>query len=176
VIRPSASPALLLVLAAALGLSACGSESAPPSASAPVASPYLLAQDLPDALSVLEAKKTADGQTVKVVGRVRAYANGVFTLVDDSLEDCARSCATCPTPWDYCCEDQGKVTAGSLVVEARDAAGKDVPKAEMGLQPLDLVALEGTVSRDASGAVVVKARSGWFRRERVEFGPEVRLP
>jgi hypothetical protein len=168
----------------ALSLAACGGKSETPAAgSAPAsgATPtHLLAADLPGAVGVLAAKAGKAGDEVAVFGRVRKTATGVFTLVDDAaVSYCGHGddpMDDCKTPWDYCCENQETVTQATLVVEASDAAGKPVAKDDLGIRPLDLVAVRGVLEQDADGILVLRAKEGWFRRERPPVGDDVRFP
>ena len=81
----------------------------------------------------------------------------------------------CLTPWDYCCEDQREVAKATIVIEALDAGGQKVKKADLGVRPLDLVAVRGTLTHE-DDAVILRATSGWFLRERPEPGEGVRFP
>jgi hypothetical protein len=160
----------LLVLAAA-----CSSEqpSAPP---APPSGGLLLSADLLDAVPVLDAVKKEDGAVVSVVGRVREVAKGTFTLVDDSFDYCGRGADTmdgCTTPWDYCCLNQKEVAKGTIVVKAVGPDGKPVAKDALGVRPLDLVAVQGKVERNAKGDPAIAVTTGWFRRERPVLGSHV---
>jgi hypothetical protein len=168
----------LLVLAPLFTLlAACSSEEAPASkAAAP--SPHLLKVDLVDAVSVLDAKKREPGAEIGVVGRVKHVAKGTIVLVDDSLDYCGESEATmdgCATPWDYCCEDPDEVEAGTIVVKAQTADGKPVAKDQLGVRPLDLVAVRGKLEKDAKGDWSIVAHQGWFRRERPVVGDHVKF-
>lgn len=182
-----------LLLLPLLLLAACGGPDATPqtgasngasgtsSSSTEVSAPdVLLAADLPDAVGVVAAKQVEPDSPVSVFGRVQRTAKGVFVLVDDeAVKYCGQGDATddhCPTPWDYCCEDPDAVRESTLVVEAYDAAGEPVSKDALGIRPLDLVALEGTLKVDDAGQPYVEARSGWFRRDRPVVGLHVRFP
>jgi hypothetical protein len=169
---PAILPALIVLLAA------CGGKGAPPAP--PTADIHLLAADMPDAVGVLSAKASETGKEVTVYGRVRRTAPGLFTLVDDqAVRYCGQRddpMGDCPTPWDYCCENQDKVTEATLVIEATDAAGKPVPKEQLGVRPLDLVAVRGTLKKDDTGVLVLEARSGWFRRERPKVSDKIQFP
>jgi len=145
--KTPATTSLLL----ALFLAGCGGDElgAPPPAVS--TGSFLLAADLPDAVGVLAAKKVAAGTAITVYGRVQRTATGVFTLVDD---EAVRYCGQdrsgmddCETPWDYCCENPEEVREATLVVDAVDATGQEVPKDALGIRPLDLVAVRGTLSK-----------------------------
>jgi hypothetical protein len=169
-VNPSARflPILFLLVAA------CGDD---PSATPPP-SEHLLASDLPDAVSVLEAKGKPIGTTWTVVGRVRSLSKGVIALVDDREDYCGRGddpMERCPTPWDYCCEDPDKIAESTLVVRALSRDGTPVARDRMGLRPLDLVALRGVWAEEKDGSRVLVAREGWYRRERPAVGDHVRF-
>jgi hypothetical protein len=151
-----------------------------PAAEVPAADPP--GADLPDAVPVLAVKEAdpalAPGTRVVVVGRIRQMADGVLTIVDDDTIDyCGRGedCG-CRTPWDYCCVAPKERVRASLTVELKDAEGRPVPQKRMDLRLLDLVALEGTVSRDPDGTLVVTTAGRWFRRERPALPADVRWP
>jgi hypothetical protein len=167
-IRLSALAPLVLLLVA------CGGDE-PPAPERP--SPHLLAADLLDAIPVLEARKRETGADVAVFGRVSDVAKGTITLVDDVYDYCGRGESThdtCATPWDYCCEVRD-LAEGTIVVKAQTADGKPVPKDQLGVRPLDLVAVQGTLEKDAKGDWSLVARHGWFRRERPVVGPHVKF-
>jgi hypothetical protein len=153
-----------------------GSPSGSPTA--PAKSP-LLSADLPGAVGVLEAKKAAVGQEVVVFGRVALMANGVLRLVDQTLDYCGDGedvMEECPEPWDYCCIDPEVVAAGTLVVQAKTPQGADMPKKQMELRLLDLIAVKGTMAKNDFGAVVLVAKDGWYRRERPNIPDYVKFP
>jgi hypothetical protein len=171
----------LALLAVALAVAACDSktEEVSSTAAAPAAaSPHLLKADLLDAVPVLDAVKKESGSAVTVVGRVSGVAKGTITIVDDSLDYCGRGESTddtCITPWDYCCTNPRLLADATLVVRMETPDGKPVPKAEMGLRPLDLVALRGKLEKNEKGHVSLVAANGWFRRERPIVGAHVKF-
>jgi hypothetical protein len=170
---------LLALLLAACGAKDPPAEAPPAAVTAPDRTSPLLADDIPGALGVLEAKEATVGEEVAVYGRVRKAASGVFTLVDaEAVSYCGEGDAAmddCETPWDYCCENQDAVTAATLVVEAQDAAGGAVSKEDLGIRPLDLVAVRGTLTKDSEGILVLVAKEGWYRRERPEVEDNVKF-
>ena len=166
-------------------LGGCGrrSDPVPPTDAPPVGAFRIDAgSDLADVIGVLDLKDEppADGSEVVVLGRIRAQADGVLTIVDDEIVDyCGRgedTMESCRTHWDYCCTPPARLKAASLVVELKDAEGKEVPVAASRLRLLDLVALAGTTSRDPSGALVVTTRGRWFVRERPDLPDHVEWP
>ena len=172
---------LFLAATLAVSLAACGGDAGGggTAASGGAASPYLLKADMPEALAVLDAKKTAEGEEVIVWGRVREEVEGMaaFTIIDDSIPYCGKGendCG-CPTPWDYCCELE-HVPGGSLAVEIRDANGDVVEVGKMDMRRLDLIAIKGTMQKNESGGLLLVASDGWFRRERPDLPEGLRWP
>ncbi|MDA1194601.1 MAG: hypothetical protein O2894_05395 [Planctomycetota bacterium] len=144
----------------------CG-DAVPPAPSAPPS--LLLAAEPTGSVSVLDAKGKAAGDEVVVIGRVSDIAKGfaAFTLTDTSVEYCgegAESCG-CPTPWDYCCEEE-RAKASRMPVELRDKKGEPVQAADIGLRLLDLVVVRGTLAGTESGGLMILAKDGWYRSDR----------
>ena len=139
----------------------------------------LLAETPGEAMAVLAAKEKAAGDEVIVVGRVSDIAKGfaAFTVTDDSVPYCGKGEANCgcPTPWDYCCEEE-RAKASRLPVELRDAAGEPVAVADTGLRLLDLVVVKGTLAKTESGGLMIVAKNGWYRAERPELPKGLQWP
>jgi hypothetical protein len=157
-------------------LAACSGEKGSPGEATPSA--HLLPKDLPDALSVNEAMKKTPDSEVSVVGRVRVLAKGTFTLVDDSWDYCGRGSSTddtCETPWDYCCVSKEGVAASTLVVKAQAKDGSAVAKKDLGVRPVDLVAVRGRLVKEADGSLALVAKDGWYRRERPKLPATVKF-
>ena len=163
-----------LALAAAFLLAACGGDAK--TATQPKGggddAPLLLPEAPGEAISVLDAKGKAEGDEVIVVGRVSDIAKGfaAFTVTDDSVPYCGKGeedCG-CPTPWDYCCEEEA-AKASRLPVEMRDAQGEPIAAEDTGLRLLDLVIVKGTLAKTESGGYVILAKDGWFRAERPDL-------
>jgi hypothetical protein len=175
-----------LALAAGLlaALAACGDDapSKPAADTAPPApSPFLAKADLPDAVGVFDVKERKAGDEVAVYGRVADMAPGfaAFTLVDEELEYCGQSSVEddhCTTPWDYCCIQNETRMAASIPIEFRNEKGEPVESKDLGVRPLDLVALKGTLEKTQSGGLMVVTKTGWFRRERPETGDHIEWP
>lgn len=165
-----------LVLATAFLVAACGSEEATTdTGAAPDAgseSALLLTAKPGDAVPVNDAKTKAEGDEVVVVGRVSDIAKGyaAFTMTDASVPYCGEGQAQCgcPTPWDYCCEEE-RAKASRLPVELRDAKGEPIATKDTGLRLLDLVVVKGTLAKTESGGLMIVAKDGWFRAERPEL-------
>ena len=177
---------VLLPLFALALLTACGSE-APSSGGGDtttgdadaVDSGFLLTSAPGEGMAVLDAKAKAEGDEVVVVGRVSDIAKGyaAFTLTDDSVPYCGKGeedCG-CPTPWDYCCEEEA-AKAGRMPVELRDAKGEPVAAETTGLRLLDLVVVKGTLAKTESGGLMILAKDGWFRAERPKLPDGLQWP
>jgi hypothetical protein len=171
-----------LLLSTALVLGGCGGDNAnTPSADTPGApASLLLADDVGDAVGIIDAKAGEAGAEIAVVGRVQeinrdGYA--VFYLVDDSIDYCGRGeedCG-CKTPWDYCCDEQ-QMREARMPVELRGPGGMPVKSSELGLRLLDLVAVKGTLEKTDEGGLVLLAKDGWYRRERPTIPEGVKWP
>ncbi|MGQ0615307.1 MAG: hypothetical protein ACT4PV_16370 [Planctomycetaceae bacterium] len=172
----------LLLLGACAALAGCdgGKPAEKPPASAEL-SRFWMANDPAGALSVPEAKAAAPKEKAVVVGRISAFVKGhaAFKIVDVSLPYCGGAPGKmdeCPTPWDYCCETPDELKAKTLFVEARDAQGQVIATSSIeGLRLLDLVALEGQLSKDEHGNVKL-VTTGWYRRERPDLRDGLEWP
>lgn len=121
------------------------------------------------AVGVLEAAPEADvGETVTVTGKIGgsktpfATERAMFTIVDASIPSCDQNPAdSCPTPWDYCCEDRADVAAASATIRVSDAEGilKHGLDGEGGLNPGDIVTVVGTVAQAGEAGLVIDATS-----------------
>ncbi|MCB9892212.1 MAG: hypothetical protein H6833_11230 [Planctomycetes bacterium] len=105
-----------------------------------------------------------DGAEVTVIGRIQDYRDGQaqFFIADRALVPCNdRQNDSCPTPWDYCCEDREKLEKGLLTVELRDASGKKLLKSSLrgfhGFEHLKEAVVRGKTHVDDAGNVVVVA-------------------
>lgn len=173
---------LILSLAGALSLGACGGESdsastggahtdTTPEASA--TSTFLLASAPEGAVGIVEAKASAKaGDEVAVRGKIggriepMSTESAVFIMMDLSEQNCDQLHADrCPTPWDYCCTPKDQITAKSCTVQLVDADGKPlaVDLAEAGLEPLDEVVVVGAVAPRPNETVLVIRATGVHR-------------
>jgi len=129
---------------------------------------YLLPDEPAGAKNVMEVKQVAkDGDEVLMIGRVggekRPFLEGLagFTIVDASLKSCADIPGdTCPTPWDYCCEDPVEVKRGKALVKFVDANGNTLKKDArelLGVSLLQTVVVRGKAKRDDEGNLTVLA-------------------
>ncbi len=159
----------LLAGAAALLLSGCGSNQAPPAETAKPAPgapalESLVTRGMPEkSTGVAAAKKEAKtGGAIVLAGRVKDFVDGaaVLTLADASMKDCKQHGDGCPTPWDYCCIPPKDLAANVATVKLVDASGQPVTgglKGVAGLDHLKDLAAEGKVVRDEAGNLIVEA-------------------
>lgn len=156
----------LVVALFAGGLAGCNSESTPPStAQSTPTSAYLVSSEPRGAVAVGDARDSVkDDQEVVLVGRIggsaEPFVNGVaaFTIVDSKVPHCTAE-EGCPTPWDYCCE-QDQVKDNIAVVKVVDAQGKPVSqdaRALLGVKELSTVVVHGKAKRDADGNLALLA-------------------
>ena len=131
----------------------------------PLEASYLAAAPA-GAVEVNELRSLGDGAEVVVRGDIRDYApvegKAVLTLFDHSLLSCDEMGEDdhCATPWDFCCEDDDKITLGSAAVEFRGADGKLVAADLGGFHGIDYltdVVVTGTLALDDAGNVRVVA-------------------
>lgn len=88
-----------------------------------------------------------------------------FTIVDPAVPYCAAD-EGCPTPWDYCCQ-QDKVPANSATVKLVDADGKLVAEGArdlLGVEELAEVVVRGKAERDDAGNLTVLAQRVFVRK------------
>ncbi len=81
-----------------------------------------------------------------------------FTIVDPKVAYCADA-EGCPTPWDYCCE-QNEVKQNIAMIKVVDASGKLVAqdaKKLLGVKELSLIVAEGSAQRDEEGNLTLLA-------------------
>ena len=123
------------------------------------------------AISITEAKASAkEGDTIVIRGRIGGRhspitaESPVFTVMDMGLEYCGQFHDDgCTTPWDYCCETPGTITANAATVQIV-GEGRIDPVAG-GLAPLDEVILIGTVGpRPDENVLTIKA-TGIYTQE-----------
>lgn len=176
------SAALVAACGGKTGQSA-GSPAAPaPAASAPA--PAVAALQLREApagaIGVNDAKAKGPAASVAVTGRIASIVRGyaAMTLMDLSLPYCGEVNKEdkCKTPWDWCCDSAATRTANSMVVEARDAAGKPLATPSLGdLRLLDQVTVTGELVKDEHGNFTLLA-TGWHRTARPTLPDYVQWP
>ena len=148
----------------------CASETAPttPAASNETSAPsstYVVATEPGGALPVGDARESIkDQEDVVLVGRIggsaKPFVDGVaaFTIVDSKVPYCSPE-EGCPTPWDYCCE-QNQVKDNIAMVKIVDSDGKPVAqdaRALLGVKELSTVVVSGQAERDEEGNLAVLA-------------------
>lgn len=158
----------LVGLAAALGVMGCGSGTETASLTstpAAVDDTYLAVGEPAGAVPVGEARQSSkDKDDVVLVGRiggsVEPFVEGIaaFTIVDPKVPYCSPD-ENCPTPWDYCCQ-QNEVKKNIATIKVVDAAGKSVSKDArelLGVKELNVVVVRGKAQRDDAGNLSVLA-------------------
>lgn len=167
---------LAALLAATLLPAGCGDNTTKPgnsgaSQAATLPAGLFATSEPAGALKVLDARKSAKpGERVTVIGRIGGSrapfvsTKAIFTMVDPTLKSCVEmgdhGDDHCPRPWDYCCEGKSEVSKAVASIEVVGADGKPLPIALNStgeLKPLMLVAVEGILQSDASGAFVIRA-------------------
>ncbi len=165
--------------APAAGAGAAAKPSSSASAAVVVGTPYQLPTDPTGGLSVFDAKKAAPRAGVVVVGRVKELTPGyaAFTLTDLSLAYCGQSEAEgCPTPWDYCCTANDKISEATIGVSVPGTGDEPVKLARIpDFRNADVVVVTGDLVKDADGNPRLLA-NGWFRRERPKLPASVVFP
>lgn len=149
-----------------VGLVGCGkTESTSTAETTSPKSNYVAEAEPAGAVPVGEARKTSkDQEDVVLVGRiggsVKPFVDGIaaFTIVDPSIKYCADE-EGCPTPWDYCC-NQDEVKDNIAMVKVVDEKGKPVPEDArklLGVKELATVVVHGKAVRDTEGNLSVLA-------------------
>lgn len=128
-------------------------------------SPYVAKIEPAGALPVGESRSTAKtDDEVIIVGRIGGstapFVEGLaaFTIVDPKVPYCA-SDEGCPTPWDYCCE-QNAVKDNIATIKVVDASGRVVAEDArklLGVKELSEVVVQGKAKRDEEGNLAVMA-------------------
>ena len=172
-------------LAAGFLLAACGGgdgKGAAPSTGtpAPVAAALpagLILAAVPEgALAVGKAKASAkEGDTVVLRGEVGGSAapfvpgRAVLTLGDiDALQHCGEMDMGkdgCKVPWDYCCEDPGKVLANTATIQVAGPDGRPLAgdlKGQGGIAELRVLVVKGVVGPRPDPKVFVVNATGIF--------------
>ena len=142
----------------------------PPVPASAAAQALALASDPGAALAVAKAKADGPNENVTVEGRLYDITKGyaVMRIMDLGMDYCGEinKEEKCPTPWDFCCDTKDDIAAGSLLVEARDDAGKPIQTPALpNLRLLDKVKVTGKLVKDDFGNLVLLA-SGMFRSDR----------
>jgi hypothetical protein len=153
------------VLALSVSLFGCNGSGVATTATTSAMSPYVAKTEPVGALPVGEARRTAKtNDEIALVGHIggsaKPFVDGMaaFTIVDPKVAYCAPD-EGCPTPWDYCCE-QNEVKQNIAVVKIVDAKGKTVAqdaKKLLGVKELSLVVAQGIAQRDEQGNLTLMA-------------------
>ena len=118
-------------------------------------------------LGVVEARAQAKpGEAItlrgKVGGKMTPISDGVAILVladEKAIASCDENPDDlCETPWDYCCEDQAKITASIATVQVRGSDGKVVRaslRGKDGLKELSRLVVSGTVDEASNDDVLI---------------------
>jgi hypothetical protein len=170
---------LLSLLIAAAVLIGCGTNvstytPSPPPAAA-LDARYVLAEEPADAQPVIAVRNDAkDGDEVTITGRIGGdkdpwiQGRAAFLIVDLSLPACTdRPGDTCETPWDYCCEEIGRLNDSKATIKIVDEAGNTVPtdaRQLLGVKELQTVTIRGQAKRDDAGNLTVLAKSVYVKR------------
>jgi hypothetical protein len=144
----------------AVSIVGCSNEQSPsPAAPATPDAAYVTSSEPQGAVAVGDARNDVQDQDeVVVVGRIggseKPFVDGLaaFTIVDAKVPHCSAE-EGCPTPWDYCCE-QDAVKDNIAMVKIVDAKGKAVSqdaRALLGVKELNMVVVRGKAQRDADG-------------------------
>ena len=135
------------------------------------ASAFILSSEPTDAVTVGTARENAtNDQSIAVVGRIggseKPFVDGIaaFTIVDLKVQYCADD-EGCPTPWDYCCQ-QNAVKTNIATVKIVDESGKPVAAGApelLGVKELSEVVVQGTAKRDDQGNLSLAASKIFVR-------------
>jgi hypothetical protein len=163
-----------LALAIVIG---CGTRSGPTTSvpSSPPDPRYALAEEPADAKPVIAVRKDAkDGDEVTITGRIGGdrdpwvKGRAAFLIVDASLKACSElEGDTCPTPWDFCCDDIGHLNDSKATIKIVDEAGETVPtdaRELLGVKELQTVTIRGQAKRDDAGNLTVLAKGVFVKR------------
>lgn len=126
---------------------------------------YLVVAEPQGAVPVGEARKSAgDDEEIVMEGRIggspKPFVEGIaaFTIVDPKVQYCADD-EGCPTPWDYCC-NQNEVKDNIAMVKVVDEQGQPVAKDArelLGVKELKTVVVKGRTERDEEGNLAILA-------------------
>ena len=172
----------VLVYLSLVAAAGCGGDTPKPATPTAVSlelARLVLATKPAGSVSVLDARKAGEAESLTVSGRVANVVSGfaVFTLMDISLSYCGEENKEdgCKTPWDYCCVTAKTRTANSLLVEVRDGSGNPVAGSIGDLRLLDAVTVVGKLMQDDHGNHLLLA-TGWHRDARPDLPDGVRWP
>ncbi len=153
--------ALLVASLAALTLFSCGGET--PKAATSAVDSFFASPAPSGATSIVELRAAKAGDEVVVTGRAKDFVEGraQLTLIDNTAKACdeAGPMDTCPTPWDFCCDDPRDIAKLCATLQLRDASGviKEGLRGHGGLEHLDTVIASGKLETDSEGNLTVNA-------------------
>lgn len=158
----------VLVLGMLIATTGCSGGTPAPSAAG---KQFLLNAEPAGAIGVGEARQptSKDGEVV-IVGRIggseKPFIEGMaaFTIVDPKVPYCGKD-EGCPTPWDYCCE-QNLVKENIATVKFVDASGKPIMQSArelLGVKELAMVVVRGDAKRSDDGNLSVVAKQVFIR-------------
>lgn len=134
-------------------------------------SPYVASVEPVGAVPVGDARLSVKtDEQVTLVGHIggspKPFVDGMaaFTIVDPKVAYCPES-EGCPTPWDYCCE-QNEVQKNIAMIKVVDSAGKLVAqdaKKLLGVKELSLVVVQGNAQRDEQGNLTLLATQVYLK-------------
>lgn len=156
----------------AASIAGCSSDNIPsPAAQATPDATYVTSTEPQGAVAVGDARKDVkDEQEVVLVGRIggsaEPFVDGIaaFTIVDSKVPHCPAE-EGCPTPWDYCCE-QNQVKDNIAMVKIVDAQGKPVSRdarALLGVKEMNTIIVRGKAQRDADGNLALMANQVYVK-------------
>lgn len=151
-----------------------GGGNAAPAAAAQLPDGVLLKEAPAGAKGVAEIKKSAKpGDEVVLLARVGGRMDPIskdralLTVMDTSIKSCKEMPGdTCPTPWDYCCEERDSLVANSATVQIVDAAGQPLKgglEGVGGIKPLSDIVVKGKVQQSDGKVLVVNATGVYVR-------------
>ena len=156
---------LTLLVVAILSTGCSNSNPSASNGAKPASSPYVVTNEPTGAIPVGTARDTvADKQAAVLIGHIggseKPFVDGMaaFTIVDPKVAFCAAA-EGCPTPWDYCCE-QNEVKKNIAMIKVVDSDGRIVAqdaKSLLGVKELSLVVVQGNVQRDEVGNLTLLA-------------------
>lgn len=133
---------------------------------------YLMSDKPAEAEGVGAARqKVKDDEEVTLVGRIggspKPFVDGIaaFTIVDPKVKYCADD-EGCPTPWDYCC-NQNEVKDNIATIKVVNDSGQPVDKGAkqlLGVKELDQVIIKGKAKRDDQGNLTVLAQKVYVEK------------
>ncbi len=156
----------LTLLVGSVFATGCTSSSPPVASSVDSSNnPYLVSSEPSGAIPVGTARETVtDKQDVTLIGHIggsqKPFVDGMaaFTIVDPKVAYCGAA-EGCPTPWDYCCE-QNEVKQNIATIKVVDSNGTTVAQSAkelLGVKELSLVVVQGNAQRDEAGNLTLLA-------------------